>query len=230
MVAESSKETKNLRILQVEEDVLGVNNEKAAQNRHFFAKHAILALNMVSSPGAGKTTLLAATLARHAFPAAVIEGDQTTSLDAERIGATGVPVAQLNIGSCCHLDAQMVARGMDALSLEKGQIDRGVVFIENVGNLICPAAFDLGEAAKIVLLSVTEGEEKPLKYPDMFKAASLALITKTDLLPHVPFDLDKACAYARDVNPEIGILSLSTMTGAGLDAWFDWIETKRRSL
>lgn len=219
--------TEPLRAIQVEEDILGTNNQIADQNRQLFLRHRMLVLNMVSSPGAGKTTLLAATLHRHAFPAAVVEGDQSTTIDAERIRATGVPVAQINTGNGCHLDAHMVEAALGALPLAAGGLDGGVLFIENVGNLICPASFDLGEACKVALLSVTEGEEKPLKYPDMFRAARLMLVTKSDLLPYVPFNLEACLANARQVNPAIQILTLSTTTGEGFQEWLDWIDTAR---
>jgi hydrogenase nickel incorporation protein HypB len=215
------------RAIKVEEDILSENNRYAAANRAVFAKHNILALNLVSSPGSGKTTLLARTLSEKRFPAAVIEGDQQTDLDAERIRTTGAPVVQINTGRGCHLDAHMVGHALQDLKVESGAFDNGVVFIENVGNLVCPAAFDLGETAKVVLLSVTEGEDKPLKYPDMFRASKLMLVTKSDLLPHVPFDVEKCLAYARKINPAIEILTLSATTGEGLEAWFKWQEQAR---
>ena len=182
----------------------------------------MLALNLVSSPGSGKTTLLVETLraltGRH--PVAVIEGDQQTRLDADRIAATGAPVVQLNTGKGCHLDAHQVGHALASLAMPAG----GVLFIENVGNLVCPASFDLGEAHKVVVLSVTEGDDKPLKYPDMFRAADLCLITKSDLLPYVPFDAARAADNARLVHPGLECLTLSSTTHQGFDAWLAWLE------
>jgi hydrogenase nickel incorporation protein HypB len=186
------------------------------------AERGVLALNLLSSPGSGKTTLLVATIARlsgkHAV--SVIEGDQQTSVDADRIRATGVRAVQINTGKGCHLDGHMVGHALEDLDPAHGSL----VFIENVGNLVCPAAFDLGEAHKVAILSVTEGEDKPLKYPDMFAAANLVLMNKTDLLPHLDFDIDAAIANTRHVNPRAVVLQVSAKTGAGLDAWIAWIE------
>ena len=186
------------------------------------AERGVLALNLLSSPGSGKTTLLVATIARlsgkHAV--SVIEGDQQTSVDADRIRATGVRAVQINTGKGCHLDGHMVGHALEDLDPARGSL----VFIENVGNLVCPAAFDLGEAHKVAILSVTEGEDKPLKYPDMFAAANLVLMNKTDLLPHLDFDIDAAIANTRHVNPRAAVLQVSAKTGAGLDAWIAWIE------
>jgi hydrogenase nickel incorporation protein HypB len=225
------------RAIKIEEDILGENNRYAAANRAAFAARRILPLNLVSSPGSGKTTLLARTLMEKRFPAAVIEGDQTTDLDAERLRATGVLAVQINTGRGCHLDAHMVGHAMQDLGLgfeankndppPAFSLDGGVVFIENVGNLVCPAAFDLGEAAKVVLLSVTEGDDKPLKYPDMFRASDLMIITKSDLLPHVPFDLARCVDYARQMHPGIEVLTLSAMTGEGMEAWMEWVGRRR---
>lgn len=212
------------RMVQIEQDILAKNNQYAAANRQRLAETAILALNLVSSPGSGKTTLLTRTLEalKAELPLAVIEGDQETAFDAERIRATGVPALQINTGKGCHLDAHMVGHALEKLPLPEG----GVLFIENVGNLVCPAAFDLGEAAKVAILSVTEGADKPLKYPDMFHAARLMLINKTDLLPYVQFDVDQAIAYARRVNPRLEVLPLSATTGEGFDAWLDWLRQR----
>jgi hydrogenase nickel incorporation protein HypB len=181
----------------------------------------MLALNLVSSPGAGKTTLLVETVGalKASTPVAVIEGDQETANDAERIRATGVSAVQINTGRGCHLDAHMVGHALGDLTLSPG----AVVFIENVGNLVCPAAFDLGEAAKVVILSVTEGDDKPLKYPDMFAAADLMILSKTDLLPHVDFDPEKALERARRINPRLECLRLSAKDGSGMASWLDWI-------
>ena len=209
------------RIVQVERDLLARNNALAAENRAFFAARHILALNLVSSPGSGKTTLLVRTLSALKGQAtmAVIEGDQQTDNDAERIRATGVQAIQINTGKGCHLDAQMVGHALERLDLPEGAL----LFIENVGNLVCPAAFDLGEAAKVVVLSVTEGEDKPLKYPDMFRAANLMLLNKCDLLPHLSFDVGLAEANAKRVNPGIEIIRLSATSGEGMDKWLAWL-------
>ena len=210
--------------MRVEQDILAENDRLATRNRAFFGERRILALNLMSAPGSGKTTLLARTIAdRGGVPIAVIEGDQETSFDAERIRATGVPAVQINTGRGCHLDARMVGDALPVLEPRQGS----VVFIENVGNLVCPAAFDLGEAARVVLLSVTEGDDKPLKYANMFAAAELMLVTKIDLLPFVPFDLERCSAFARRVNPEIEVLEVSATSGAGLGRWYDWIARRR---
>ena len=182
-------------------------------------------LNLVSSPGSGKTTLLTETLKRlnGRVSCAVIEGDQQTVNDAARIRETGTPAIQVNTGKGCHLDAQMIADAAPRLPLA----DNGILFIENVGNLVCPASFDLGERHKVAVLSVTEGEDKPLKYPHMFAAASLMLLNKVDLLPYLNFDVDKCLAYAREVNPEIEILLVSATRGDGMDGWLRWLENER---
>ncbi|AOU97387.1 hydrogenase accessory protein HypB [Acidihalobacter yilgarnensis] len=213
------------RMVQIERDILSKNDEYAAANRARFAAQGILALNLVSSPGSGKTTLLVETLKRlqGRFPLGVIEGDQQTSNDADRIRATGAPAIQVNTGKGCHLDAHMVGHALDHLDAAA----QGVLFIENVGNLVCPAGFDLGEAHKVVILSATEGEDKPLKYPDMFHAADLMVLNKTDLLPYVDFDVERCVEYVRRVNPGIEILQLSARSGEGMDAWLAWIEAER---
>jgi hydrogenase nickel incorporation protein HypB len=251
------------RAIKLETDVLGANNAIAAQNRAHFASHDVTAYNLVSSPGSGKTMLLCATIEalkkRHPDVAvAVIEGDQQTSFDADRIRATGAPAIQINTGKGCHLDAPMVAEAFSRLDLhaahhhahEDQHHDHNhehshdhlhthghghshehehphdaptLLFIENVGNLVCPAMWDLGEAAKVAILSVTEGEDKPLKYPDMFAAAKLMILNKIDLLPHVSFDVPRCIEYARRVNPSITILQLSATTGQGMETWLDWL-------
>jgi len=255
------------RAIKLETDVLGANNTVAAQNRAHFASHDVTAYNLVSSPGSGKTTLLCATIEalkqRHPGVAvAVIEGDQQTSFDADRIRATGAPAIQINTGKGCHLDAPMVAEAFSRLDLhathhhahehphaghthdhehshdqthghehshdhehphDHSHAQPSILFIENVGNLVCPALWDLGEKAKVAILSVTEGEDKPLKYPDMFAAAQLMIINKIDLLPHVAFDVARCIAYARRVNPGITILQLSATTGQGMGTWLDWL-------
>ena len=213
------------RMLEVEIDVLDKNNRIAARNRARFAARQQLVLNLVSSPGSGKTTLLTKTLLRlkNRLPCAVIEGDQQTVNDAARIRATGTPAIQVNTGKGCHLDAQMIADAAPRLPLG----EQGILFIENVGNLVCPASFDLGERHKVAVLSVTEGEDKPLKYPHMFAAASLMLLNKVDLLPYLNFDVEQCIAYAREVNPEIEILLVSATKGDGMDAWLEWLEAQR---
>ncbi len=213
------------RLIAIERDILSKNDAVARLNRRRFAEAGTLALNLVSSPGSGKTTLLVETLKRlmgH-VPVAVIEGDQETVNDAERIRATGAPALQINTGKGCHLDADMIARALDAMAMPKG----GVMFIENVGNLVCPAGFDLGEAHKVVVASVTEGEDKPLKYPGMFAAASLMVVSKADLAPHCDVDVERFIANARRVNPTIRAIVTSSKSGEGLDAWLKWIEAAR---
>jgi hydrogenase nickel incorporation protein HypB len=189
-------------------------------------------LNLVSSPGSGKTTLLCASIQalkvrKPGLPIAVIEGDQQTSLDTDRIRATGVPAIQVNTGRGCHLDAQMVAEAFNRLDLHdvmhRGRLVDALLFVENVGNLVCPALWDLGEAAKVVVLSVTEGEDKPLKYPDMFAASTLMVINKIDLLPHVNFEVPRCIEYARRANPDIEVLLVSATRGDGMSQWLDWL-------
>jgi len=211
-------------MVQIEQDILAKNDQFAAANRSWFRAKGILALNLVSSPGSGKTTLLTRSIQdlKGQFPLAVIEGDQQTSHDADRIRATGVPALQINTGKGCHLDAHMVGHALESLALA----DRSLLFIENVGNLVCPAAFDLGEAHKVAILSVTEGEDKPLKYPDMFHAADLMILNKIDLLPYLDFDLDRCIEYARRVNPDIEVLRVSARSGEGLAAWYAWIQAR----
>jgi len=249
------------RAIKLETDVLGANNAVAAQNRAHFVSHDVTAYNLVSSPGSGKTTLLCATIEalkrrQPDVAVAVIEGDQQTSFDADRIRATGAPAIQVNTGKGCHLDAPMVAEAFSRLDLhakhhhahEDQHHDHAhehdhshthghghshehdhphdapaLLFIENVGNLVCPAMWDLGETAKVAILSVTEGEDKPLKYPDMFAAAKLMILNKIDLLPHVSFDVARCIDYARRVNPSITILQLSATTGEGMETWLDWL-------
>ncbi len=214
------------RMVQIEQDILGRNNEYAAANRRWFAEQRILALNLVSSPGSGKTTLLTRTLddLKGRLKMAVIEGDQQTSNDAQRIRETGVKAIQINTGKGCHLDAHMVGHALETLQPDPDSL----LFIENVGNLVCPAAFDLGEAHKVAILSVTEGEDKPLKYPDMFHAADLMILNKTDLLPYVAFDVECCIEYARRVNPKIRVLQLSATTGEGMESWYQWLEANRQ--
>ncbi|MEM6677595.1 MAG: hydrogenase nickel incorporation protein HypB [Pseudomonadota bacterium] len=209
------------RIIEVETSILAKNDAYAATNRARLAELGAFALNLVSSPGSGKTTLLCRTIeALGARPLAVIEGDQQTSNDADRIRATGAPAVQVNTGKGCHLDGHMIGHAMDHLALAPGSL----LFIENVGNLVCPAAFDLGEDAKVAILSVTEGEDKPLKYPDMFTASRLAILNKVDLAPHCDVDLDLYEANLRRVNPDIAVIRLSARTGEGMEAWIAWLE------
>lgn len=208
------------RMVQIEQDILAKNDEFAARNRARLAGRGIFALNLVSSPGSGKTTLLCRTIEMlQGLPVAVIEGDQQTSNDADRIRATGAPAVQINTGKGCHLDAHMVGQAMDQLDPAPGSL----LLIENVGNLVCPAGFDLGEAHKVAILSVTEGEDKPLKYPHMFRAASVMILNKIDLLPHLDFDVEAAIGHARRVNPEIQVIRLSARSGEGMDEWLDFL-------
>ena len=209
------------KTLRIEEDLLSKNNRLAGQNRQMFREQGVFVLNLVSSPGSGKTTLLEKTISAlaPAMRIAVLEGDQQTSHDADRIAATGVPVKQINTGAGCHLDAHMVGHGVADFDLA----ETDVLMIENVGNLVCPASFDLGEHHKIVVLSVTEGEDKPIKYPHMFRAADVLLLNKTDLLPYLDFDLDKCREFARQVNPRIRIFELSCKNGTGFDDWLSWL-------
>ncbi|MGI9156591.1 MAG: hydrogenase nickel incorporation protein HypB [Marmoricola sp.] len=209
------------RTVVLEQEVLAKNDLLAARNRGWFAGRGILALNLMSSPGAGKTTLLERTIRDLSGELAlsVIEGDQETLLDAERIRATGARVVQINTGSGCHLDADMLARGLRSLDPPA----QSVVFIENVGNLVCPALFDLGEQSKVVVMSVTEGDDKPLKYPHMFAAADLVVLNKTDLLPYVEFDPERLTRDARKLNPDVQVLPVSAKTGDGFDTWLSWL-------
>jgi hydrogenase nickel incorporation protein HypB len=210
------------RTISIERDILAKNDAHAEANRRQLAEARVFALNLLSSPGSGKTSLLVQTIIdlKHRWSMAVIEGDQQTSNDAERIRRTGAEAVQINTGKGCHLDAHMVGHAIEQLTLEPS----GLLFIENVGNLVCPAAFDLGEACKVVVLSVTEGEDKPLKYPDMFAAADLMLLNKSDLLPHLDFDVEACLAAALRVNPRLQILTVSARTGEGLAAFYAWIE------
>ena len=210
------------RMVQIELDILAKNNAYASRNRERFKQQGIFALNLVSSPGSGKTTLLCKTIEalNGRKSVAVIEGDQQTSQDAERIRATGAPAIQINTGKGCHLDAHMVGHALEKLPLP----DDSLLMIENVGNLVCPASFDLGEAHKVVILSVTEGEDKPIKYPDMFAAAKLMLLNKCDLLPYLSFNVASAIEYARRVNPGIEVIQTSATSGEGMAEWLAWIE------
>lgn len=205
----------------IEQAILHKNDELAARNRAWFAGREVLALNLVSSPGAGKTTLLERTIVdlKDSLAISVIEGDQQTVNDAERIRACGVASVQINTGTGCHLEADMVMRGVRELRPAPGS----VVMIENVGNLVCPALFDLGESARVAILSVTEGDDKPAKYPHMFQGSDLIVVNKIDLLPYVDFDVERAIEQARALNPEVETIRLSAKTGEGLESWYDWI-------
>ena len=211
------------RLIEIETDILSKNDRYAAENRGFLKGRGVFAVNLVSSPGSGKTTLLCKTIqALGATPLAVIEGDQQTANDADRIRATGAPAVQVNTGKGCHLDGHMVGHAMEHLDLAPNSL----LFIENVGNLVCPAAFDLGEDCKVAILSVTEGEDKPLKYPDLFTASRLAILNKTDLAPHCDVDLEAYEANLRRVNPQIEILRVSARTGEGMDGWLTWLKDR----
>jgi hydrogenase nickel incorporation protein HypB len=209
------------RKIRVEENLLAKNQRLAEDNRASFIAHQLFVLNLVSSPGSGKTSILERTLTdlSNSLSFCVLEGDQQTDNDAERIAATGVPVKQLNTGAGCHLDAHMVGHGVEDFDLSAADI----LMIENVGNLVCPASFDLGEDHKVAVLSVTEGEDKPLKYPQMFQAADLMLINKIDLLPYLRFDLEQCKTFALQVNPEIKIIELSCHSGQGMTEWYEWL-------
>lgn len=209
----------------VERDLFEKNDALAAVNRRILDASGTLAVNLMSSPGSGKTTLLCRTLTsmQGELPLAVIEGDQQTSFDADRIRETGVPAYQVNTGHVCHLDASMLAEAFDAMPPPKG----GLLFVENVGNLVCPAGFALGEHKKIVVVSVTEGEDKPLKYPNMFATADLVLVNKVDLLPHLSFDVARLERYVHQIRPEAEILRVCATTGEGFEAWLGWLRAAR---
>lgn len=210
--------------ITIEQDILAKNNLIAAENREWFKGRNILALNLVSSPGAGKTTLLTRTIndLKDELPIYVIEGDQATANDAKKIQATGCKVVQINTGTGCHLEAAMVEKGLEQLKPPLNS----VVMIENVGNLVCPALFDLGESAKVAILSVTEGDDKPVKYPYMFRASDIIILTKIDLLPYVDFDVNRCVEYAQTVNPKIRIFQVSATTGIGLESWYEWLKNQ----
>lgn len=210
--------------LEVVEKILSSNDRQAESNRRHFEEHGILAVNLMSSPGAGKTTLLEKTaeLLGNELKIGVIEGDLETTRDADRLKAKGVPAYQITTGSACHLDAFMVHEGIHHLPLE----DLDIVFVENVGNLVCPAVYNLGTHINVVLLSVVEGDDKPEKYPVMFRAADLMIISKIDLLPYVDFDIGRAVSSARKIKPGIDVIKLSTKTGEGLNEWIDYLRFK----
>jgi hydrogenase nickel incorporation protein HypB len=209
------------RTVSLEQDILAKNQLLAERNRGWFAGREVFAVNIMSAPGAGKTSILERTIRelRGTVPIAVLEGDQATSADAERIRAAGAPVVQINTGTGCHLDAHMVAHGVEHLAPSRGSL----LLIENVGNLVCPALFDLGEKARVVVMSVTEGDDKPLKYPHMFRVGHMLLINKIDLLAHVRFDVDRCVSHARAVNPGLRVEMVSAETGEGMEAWCRWL-------
>ncbi|MCX4553055.1 hydrogenase nickel incorporation protein HypB [Streptomyces sp. NBC_01387] len=209
----------------LEQKVLAKNDLLAERNRKWMTDRGVVAVNVMSSPGAGKTTLLERTITdlTGRRPVAVIEGDQETRLDADRIRRTGCAVVQVNTGAGCHLDAEMMQGALTALSPAEGSL----LMVENVGNLVCPALFDLGERSKVVIISVTEGTDKPLKYPYMFAAADLILVNKADLLPYVDFDVERCARHARSVNPDVRVLTVSATTGEGLEHWYDWVAEQR---
>ncbi|WP_186699413.1 hydrogenase nickel incorporation protein HypB [Cyanobium sp. NS01] len=213
-------------------NLLAANDHQAAHNREHFDTWQLLCLNVMSSPGAGKTSLLERSLAQLAgtYAMAVLEGDMTTQLDAERLQAVGVPVVPITTGRACHLDAAMVRGGLRLLGQRLDPAGLDLLWVENVGNLVCPAEFAIGEHRKVALLSVTEGEDKPLKYPVMFREADCVLITKTDLLPHLPVSVERIEAHIRQVNPRCAVIRVSATNGEGLDAWHAWLEQQRQQL
>ncbi len=220
--------TGDQRLIRLEKDILSQNNTDAEHNRsHFQAAH-MLAINLVSSPGSGKTTLLESTLRhlQHRFELSVIEGDQQTLIDAQRIAATGCHVVQINTGKGCHLDAGMVHRAIHKLNPP----DNAILFIENVGNLVCPALFDLGETFRVAIISVTEGDDKPAKYPDIFQSSDLCIINKVDLLPYVDFSIAKTISAATAVNPRLKFITVSAKTGEGMDQWYAWLQMSHEAM
>lgn len=212
--------------IQLEIDVLSKNNMTAERNRGYFEALDITALNLVSSPGSGKTSLLEKTISdlKGQLDLYIIEGDQQTTNDADRINKAGAPVIQVNTGNGCHLDADMVNHAVKDLKPKEGS----VLFIENVGNLVCPSLFDLGEAKRIVIISVTEGEDKPIKYPTMFESSQMCIINKIDLLPYVDFDVEKTKEYAKSVNPNLEFIELSVKSGEGMQDWYEWLTRLRK--
>ncbi len=223
----SHRDHDHSKTFEVEQDVLSKNNLLAERNRGYFEAKGLYVLNLVSSPGAGKTMLLEKTIEtlKDDIPFSVIEGDQQTLRDADRIQSVGASAIQINTGQGCHLDAEMINHAVKSLA----PVDKSILMIENVGNLVCPALFDLGEAGKVVIISVTEGDDKPLKYPTMFSVSDICIINKTDLLPYVDFDVERCKEYALKVNPHLTFFEVSAKTGAGLDAWFTWLKNQLNS-
>ena len=221
---EHSHDHSHSRKVEIEQDILGKNNLLAERNRGFFEAKNILALNLVSSPGSGNTSLLERTIKDMGKELSlyIIEGDQQTMNDANRIAEAGAPVVQVNTGEGCHLDADMVNKAVKKLEVA----DKAVLMIENVGNLVCPAMFDLGESFRVVIMSTTEGEDKPLKYPYMFRTSNLCIINKTDLLPYLDFDVSKARGYALQINPDLEFIELSVKSGEGMELWYNWLRKK----
>ncbi|MGL6133855.1 MAG: hydrogenase nickel incorporation protein HypB [Prochlorococcaceae cyanobacterium] len=209
-------------------NLLAANQHQAEHNRKHFDAWGLLCLNLMSSPGAGKTSLLERSLAALApeYAMAVLEGDMTTQLDAERLEAVGVPVVPITTGRACHLDAAMVSGGLKLLRQRLDPADLHILWVENVGNLVCPAEFEVGEHRKVALLSVTEGDDKPLKYPVMFREAHCVLITKIDLLPHLPVELERIEAHIHQVNPRCAVIPVSATSGEGLGAWHGWVKNQ----
>jgi len=214
-------------VIEVEQDILQHNELMAARNRGYFEAKNLFAINLVSSPGSGKTSLLERTLKdlKEDLSFAVIEGDQQTLQDANRIDALDVPVVQINTGKGCHLESDMVYGAVKKLD----PANNSILMIENVGNLVCPSMFDLGESKRVVIISVTEGEDKPLKYPDMFLSSDICIINKIDLLPHLTFDLEKLKTYALQINPKLRFFEVSATSGQGMDLWYDWLKTEKNN-
>jgi hydrogenase nickel incorporation protein HypB len=225
---ERDRHTHSHGVVDLQQSILQKNDALAARNRAWLAGREVLMLNLVSSPGSGKTSLLERTIRdlKGKLPITVIEGDQATSNDGKRIAAAGAQAIQVNTGTGCHLEADMIERALGELKPKPGS----VVMVENVGNLVCPALFDLGEKAKVAILSVTEGEDKPEKYPHMFRASSLLLLNKTDLLPHLDFDVTKVIASARKVNPSVEVIQVSAKTGDGMAEWYAWLSRRLTEL
>jgi hydrogenase nickel incorporation protein HypB len=217
----------NAREINLEREILHKNDLLAERNKGYFDAKNIFAINLVSSPGSGKTTLLERTIAdlKNEISFAVIEGDQQTTNDADRIAALEVPVIQINTGKGCHLDSEMIAKAVKVLSPKDGSL----MMIENVGNLVCPAMFDLGENLRVVIISITEGEDKPIKYPDMFYGSQVCIINKIDLLPYLKFDLEKLKEYAKKVNPNLEFFEVSAYTGQGMDSWYSFLKKSLKS-
>jgi hydrogenase nickel incorporation protein HypB len=221
---------REVRTVRIQRELLTKNNRTAEKTRRLLGEIGVSMVNIIGAPGAGKTSLLEATIKRlrgSGLPLGVVEGDQATDLDARRIEAAGCPAFQINTGTGCHLDAAMISEGLSGLTPMAG----GVLFVENVGNLVCPALFDLGEVAKVVVMSVAQGDDEPLKYSHVFHAADVCVLTKIDLLPYVPFDLDRCLANIRRVNPRLRVIQVSTLDGNdGVDEWCAWVRREASRL